>query len=31
MHAPKCILGTDYYIPLGTIIAPTDWIYVKLW
>jgi hypothetical protein len=21
----------NHCIPIGTIIAPTDWIYVKLW
>jgi hypothetical protein len=22
---------TNYCTPIGTVIAPTDWIYVKLW
>jgi len=25
------IPDTNHCIPIGTIIAPTDWIYVKLW
>jgi hypothetical protein len=25
------IPDTNHCIPIGTIVAPTDWIYVKLW
>jgi len=31
MHAPQHTPDTDYYIPLKTIVALIDWIYVKLW
>jgi len=31
MHAPQHTPDTDYYISLKTIVAPIDWMDVKLW
>jgi hypothetical protein len=29
-RTPQHTPDTDYYIPTSTVIAPIDWIYVKL-
>ena len=31
MHTLQHTPDTDYYIPLKTIVALIDWIYVKPW